>query len=193
MYDPEKRAAWRERLTPYPDLLLRAEDWWLSVDAFETMKADTLKAMRKQVRKTAAFKFLQTFPGVGPVIALGYLAMIVTPHRFSKKNKLWRYAGFGNVLHRSDGVVYKSRPSRSGNRVLKWVVKQHLAAVIDRARKENRFQRQYHQLRSRGLTNSEARRHVGRALLSAIRAAWMKGESYRETPMTRTSQLTHSA
>jgi len=187
VYDPEQEDDWLKKLAPYPDLRFRARHLWSQVQALDAMKREALKTMRKRVGKTAAFRILQTFPGVGPVVALGYIAMIVTPHRFSRKNKLWRYAGFGNVYHNSDGVVYKNRPSRSGNRVLKWVVKQHLAAAVDRARKANRFQSQYGKLCSRGLSAKEARRHVCRALLSAVRAAWMKGEAYREFPANQTS------
>ncbi len=36
-------------------------------------------------------------PGVRPVIASGYMAIIVRAERCSRENKLWRYAGLGNV------------------------------------------------------------------------------------------------
>ena len=108
---------------------------------------------------------------------LGYLRKL-TP------NKLWRYAGLGFRWHESGGRVYQTGWSRSGNRVLKWIVREHFYHAVDRAHKPNRFVRQHRALRARGLCETDARRLVCRSLLSTVRALWMKGESYRDRPMT---------
>jgi transposase len=138
--------------------------------------------MVARAKRVAAFDRLSQMPGVGEVVATGYVAILVTPHRFPRKNKLWRYACLGNQVHRSDQVVYKHRPSRSGNRVLKWVVIQHFQGGVQRAKRSNRFQRQYQALLARGLSKRVARRVVCRTLLSVVRAVWMTGEPYREEP-----------
>ena len=125
-----------------------------------------------------------SIPGVGEVLATGYLAMIVTPHRFSKRSKLWRYARLGFKRHLSDDRIYKQGSSKSGHRVMKWLVREHFQAAVERAQTPNRFRRQHDALRARGLGETAARRLVCRSLLSTLRALWMKGESYRESPLS---------
>jgi transposase len=123
-------------------------------------------------------------PGAGPVITTGYLALIDTPHRFSRKNKLWSYAGFGNKRHTSDEEVYEEHASKNGNRPLKWVVSEHFLHAVEQPKKANRFKRCYEELRRKGLDETAARREVCRKLLSTVRALWMKGEAYRDDPLS---------
>ena len=179
VYAPESREAWLAKL---PDDTLRhiASHYALPVDLFEAMKRETFRRMTRRASREPAYKLLQTIPGVGPVLATGYVALIVTPHRFSHKNKLWRYAGFGNIRHVSDGVVYASKASPSGCRALKWVAKQHFKTAIRSDLKENRFIRKLAALRANGLSRKQAKRQVCRQLLSVVRAVWMKGEAYRD-------------
>ena len=184
IYLIENRKSLLEQLKPYPHLLHQAKHNFALVDAFQRMKLQTFKAMVKRAKKAQAYSLLLGIPGVGPVIASGYVAMIVTPHRFSRKNKLWRYACLGNTHHESDDVVYKKRQSGSGNRVLKWVVIQHFQGAVERSKKLNRFKKQHGTLMARGLTRKGARRHVCRSLVSVVRAVWMKGEPYRETTLS---------
>jgi len=179
IYFPAERMGMLEELKPYPHLLHQAGHFFPLVDTLETMKDETYQAMLKRVKKLPAYDLLLGIPSAGPVVSMGYLAMIVTPHRFSRKNKLWRYARLGNTYHESDGIVYKKRQSKSGNRVLKWVVIQHFQGAVNRSKRPNRFKRQHQKLIARGLTRKEARRHVCRSLLSVVRAVWMKEEKYR--------------
>ncbi len=183
IYEEERHGEWLERLRDSPALRRQAEQIFLLIDTLEAMKEESHKAMVQQARKDAGFGHLLTIPGIGPVLASGYIALIATPHRFSRKNKLWRYAGLGNTLHISDDVVYQDRPSKSGNRTLKWIVTQHFMGAVERPRKENVFMRRYERLLRAGLARKVARRQVCRSLLSVVRAVWMKGEAYREAPL----------
>lgn len=180
VYAPESREAWLAKLPAEGTLRHIASHYASPVDLFEAMKRETFRRMTRRASREPAYKLLQTIPGVGPVLATGYVALIVTPHRFSHKNKLWRYAGFGNVRHVSDGAVYASKPSRSGCRALKWVAKQHFKTAIRADGKDNRFMRKLADLRTHGLSRKQAKRHVCRQLLSVVRAVWMKGEAYRD-------------
>ena len=178
---------WKEylgQLDSYPYLAHQAKHHFSIVDSMQRMKDQTYKTMLVRAKKLPAYDLLKGIPGAGPVISMGYLALIVTPHRFSRKNKLWRYACLGNTYHESDDVVYKKGPSKSGNRVLKWLVVQHFQAAVQRSRKLNRFKKQHQALIARGLTRKEARRHVCRSIISVVRGVWMKGEPYREEPLS---------
>ena len=184
IYDPSGREQWLDKLKPYAHLTPQAKHMFELVDAYAEMKQDTHRRMLSRSRRVPAFGLLTAMPGVGDVIASGYLAIIITPHRFSRKNKLWRYACLGNVHHESDNVVYKKRASRSGNRVLKWLVRQHFQAAVVRSKQSNRFKRQYDTLMQNGLGKRDARRQVCRSLLSVVRAIWIQGEAYRDEPLS---------
>ena len=184
IYAESARQEWIERLQDYPALKRPAQQLYVLIDTVEQMKQETLKAMLAQARKEKGYVWLMTIPGIGPVLGCGYIALLGTPQRFSRKNKLWRYAGMGNTLHTSDEVVYQDRPSKSGNRLLKWVVTQHFMGAVERARTENVFTRRYERLLKSGHTKKVARRQVCRSLLSVVRAVWMKGEAYREMPLS---------
>jgi transposase len=183
VYEEGERREWLDRLKGSPPLRRQAKRLYILVDTLEAMKQESLERMKREAGKEKGYRLLLTIPGVGPVVACGYIALIGTPHRFSRKNKLWRYAGFGNTLHISDERVYADRPSKTGNRLLKWVVGQQFMGAVERTRKDNIFKRRYARLRREGHSAKVAKRHVCRSLLSVVRAVWMKGEAYREAPL----------
>jgi transposase len=184
IYETDAHGKWLARLEDWPALKRQAGDLFVLIDKVEQMKQECLKAMARAARKDRGYGLLLTMPGAGPVVACGYVALIGTPHRFSRKNKLWRYAAFGNARHVSDEKVYQDRPSKSGSRPLKWVVVQHFMGAVERSKKDNIFKRRYARLMANGLDRKAARRQVCRSLLSVARAIWMKGEPYREAPLS---------
>lgn len=180
IYDPKQRQEWLGRLKGFPHLARQARHLFILIDQVETLKNQTYKSMTKIASKRSAYQLLQTIPGVGPVLATGYIAILDTPHRFSRRNKLWRYACLGNCYHKSDDIVYKDRPSKTGNRVLRWVVRTHYHAAVETPKKKNRFMRKQQDLLRRGVHEKATRRHVCRSLLSTVRAVWIKEEAYRD-------------
>jgi len=180
VYTSRVHEEWLEKLASYPHLAERAKDLFGVVESLSRLKENARIRMVELGRQMGGFELVSGLPGVGEVLATGYVSLIVTPHRFSRKNKLWRYAGFANQRSVSDNVVYKKRPSKSGNRVLKWVVLQHFQSVVHRSRRPNRFKRQYETLVRQGVSKRNARRTVCRSLLSVVRAVWRTGEPYED-------------
>jgi transposase len=180
IYDERNRDEWLGRLDDQPAIAHQARHLLDLLGVLETMKKETFTKVVKKIREHPAYPLLQGIPGVGPVIACGYITLIDTPHRFSRRNKLWRYACLGNRYHQSDDIVYHKGASKSGNRILKWVVYQHFQGAVQRTRTTNAFKASYEEAIRRGLTRSAARRHICRSLLSTVRAIWLKGEPYRE-------------
>ena len=115
------------------------------------------------------------------MVSTGYIALIDTPPRFSRKNKLWAYACLGNKYHESDHAVYQNHASKTGCRPLKWAVMQQFNAAVSRAKKPNRFKREYEQLIRSGLDKQAARRELCRRMLSTVRAMWIEGQAYRDS------------
>jgi transposase len=180
IYEKKNREAWKEKLSSHKTLHLQASHIFSLIDSLEAKKTKTFSSITKRVDKNPAFSLLQSMPGAGPVTASGYIALILTPYRFSRKNKLWKYANLANVYHESDGKVYKNKKDKTGNRVLKWLVFEHYHFAVRCSKAPNKFKMQDFSLRSRGLSDKAARRHVCRSILSTVRAIWMKGEPYKD-------------
>jgi len=184
VYNPNNRADWLAKLAEYPHLHSHATRLFRIIDRHEKIKQKILRQMRKLACKQPAYKLLQTMPGVGPLIACGYMAQIVTPDRFSQENKLWAYAGFANSHRESGGVIYSQRSSQSGNRPLKWVVSQHFRVAL-RCSKPNRFKDYYHRRIQQGKSCTDARRDTCRCILSSVRAIWSKEKPYRNDHVSK--------
>jgi transposase len=180
IYHPGNRDRWLRQLEGYPALHHQAKQLYGLIDLVEEDKSETRRRLVKTASKHEAMPILKTCPGVGDILASAYIAIIATPYRFSRRNKLWKYASLGNVYHESDNVVYKDGSSRTGNRELKWVVNQHMMACVFRAKTTNRFKRKFYRLIETGKNSHTARRDVRRSILSSIRTMWMKGEPYRD-------------
>ena len=178
LYRSDERKHWFDKLNAYPGRKLRAKQFFQIIELFEQSKEDAWHQLRRRVKTHAAYEQLQTMPGIGPIIAMGYIALIDTPHRFGRKNKLWAYACLGNRQHISDGRTYENRGAHDGCRPLKHLVMQQFNAAVSRAKKDNRFKRQHQALLKRGVGTKAARRHVCRAMLSTVRAMWIKKEPY---------------
>jgi len=184
IYNEDAHDAWLKQLRGQSHLQHTARQDFELIDKLESMKQETFEVMVRLAQRKKAFKLLDGIPGAGPVIATGYIALIETPHRFSRKNKLWKYACLGNRYHESDDVVYDKASSKSGNRILKWVVIEHFIHAVERPRTANRFKLQYEALLRQGLNPTAARRNVCRSLLSTVRALWKKEEAYRENAVS---------
>lgn len=180
IYQLKNQRIWIKKLKDEPNVKFQVEQYYQIIDQLGKLRQQTLKRLQREAVPTKAYETLRSFPGVGPVVACGYLALIDTPERFPRKNQLWSYAGFGVRRLESDGKIYINQNSRGGNRILKWVVSEHFRGAM-RTLHANKFQRSFKAFQTRGLNAKRARRAVIRQLLSSLRAAWKKGENYKDS------------
>lgn len=185
VFAESSRCRWLNRLARYPALQSQAAQQLQVLDLLEGFKAATRRRMVGAARSLdcQAFNIIKGMPGAGEMITTGYMAIITTPHRFSRKNKLWRYGGFANLRRTSGGKSYREEAAPSGNRALKWVTCQHFhhaAEVAPGRGNTNRFSRRYRRELERGVEKQIAKRIVCRKLLSVVRAIWMRREPYRD-------------
>lgn len=180
IYQNKNRTKWIGKLGEDPSVRFQAEQYYQLIDQLEKLRHQTMGRLEQEAAQTKPYALLRSFPGIGPVVACGYLALIDTPERFSRKNQLWSYAGFGVRRLESDGKVYADQNSKGGNRILKWVVSEHFRGAM-RTLQKNKFQKNFEAFQKRGLNTKQARRAVVRQLLSSLRAAWKKGELYRDS------------
>jgi len=175
VYDPVEGLTHIKQL-PFPSSRHRAR-WILSmITRAEKMKR---KAHQKIQRMSARFPAVEMFtaiPGVGLIVAATVVAIVETPHRFSTKEKLWKYAALAVATPESAGKTQRRHASKEGNKLLKKVL---MLAAHNAARGEHRFGQAFRRHSSRSFSN--AQRTVARMILSTMYGMWKSGECYRET------------
>jgi transposase len=77
----------------------------------------------KRPRYAASCKYLCLVHGVGPMVALGFLTSLQTPHRFQTANEVMSYYGLVPETCISGGVSLKQpRITRRGDEVVRWLL-----------------------------------------------------------------------
>src|SRR5438128_11565491 len=78
---------------------------------------ETLKEVNRSGREFWEVREFQRIPGIGPMAAHSFSAIIEEPARFSNKHKLWKYAQLGITDRTSDNKpLGYQRLDRRGNR-----------------------------------------------------------------------------
>lgn len=188
LYYQRNRQTWLEKIDR-PGKRQRAEVLYRQFDCLRELRRETRRKMFSEARKHAAWKILQSIPGMGPIRTAITIAIIATPHRFRTKRQLWSYCGFSVITKSSsdfnfvEGILRKSRglPITRGlniefNHLLKFVMK---GAASDAIRKEP-F-RQFYQTRiAAGMRPEMARLAVARKIAAVILTLWKRGELFNE-------------
>ncbi len=116
-------------------------------------------------------------PGVRWIRGVTFYAYIDTPHRFANKASLWRYASIGLERRHSGQGPTRTKLSHQGNRRLKNVLVGAAQSAI--CSTDNPFARKYdHWIKEQGLSASNARRNVARAIATTLWSLWKTGETF---------------
>jgi len=81
---------------------------------------------------------------IGPIHSAAFSGILENPHRFSKKSKIWKYAGFAKMKKGSGGKTTREKLTKNYNRILKYTIKQAVQAAIKA--KKNPIRDQYLEL-----------------------------------------------
>jgi transposase len=175
VYDPVEGFAYIRQL-PFPSSRHRAR-WTLSmITQAEKMKRKAHSTIRRMSARFPAVEMFTAIPGVGLIVAATVVAIVETPHRFSTKEKLWKYAALAVATPESAGKTQSRHASKEGNKLLKKVL---MLAAHNAARGEHRFGQAFRRHRQKSFSN--AQRTVARMILSTMYGMWKSGECYRET------------
>ena len=187
MDDFDAVRTWLTRLE-HRGLQHRAELLCRQLFALDDLRDEAKRALLVEGRRHQACRLLETVPGIGPIRAAQFVAVVQTPHRFRTKRQLWKYAGLAVVNRTSDdyevkdGTVHrKTRSSPRGlnrnyNRMLKNVLK---GAGFDvSCRGQTSFKEQYLGLVASGTKPEMARLTLARKIGAIGLAIWKKGERY---------------
>jgi transposase len=175
--DPEqRRRCWRQM--PARAVMLRDLDMiWAIYEVMcqqeEQLELDLVRLARREepVRRFTAL------PGIMWIRAVTFYAYIDTPHRFTKKESLWKYCGIGLEKRHSGSGPMQLRVTQSGNRHLKGVL---MGAALSAATQgDNPFADKYRywtqEQKQHPLT---ACRNVARTFANTLWGMWKNGSEY---------------
>lgn len=136
-------------------------------------------------KKYPEIKEFQKIPGIADVNAMIFDAYIQTPHRFTRKSRLYRYCRLGVTDRSSDGkpLGYK-RLDKAGNHELKAMsYRAYVAAMHTHRPNEvySFFEASLQQTHNRMC----ARLNTQRKIISVMHGIWRKGEEYRPELFSR--------
>lgn len=143
----------------------------------QAMLKAAFKDIKQMGRNYPEIKQFKKIPGIGDVGAHVYDAFIQTPHRFAKKNRVWKYCRLAVTDRSSDGkpLGFK-RLDKSGIGALKALSYRAFMAAM---KSDNEVRRFYYQSLQRTLSRKHARLNTQRKILSVMHSIWKKGQAYR--------------
>jgi transposase len=90
------------------------------IDEF-TFEIDIVaKRLTAQLKPHRGFQAIQAIPGVGPVLAMVFVAEVGDVTRFAGPQQLCSWAGMTPRHYESDTKVHRGRITKQGNRLVRW-------------------------------------------------------------------------
>jgi transposase len=147
------------------------------MDQTEALRKSALHSMKQLGLKYPEIREFEKIPGIATVNAHVFDAFIQTPHRFAKRNQLWKYCRLSITDRSSDGkqLGYK-RLDTSGVSELKAL---SFRAFMAAMRGENEVKRFYLDSLHRTHDHKHARLNTQRKILTVMLGIWKKGKTYR--------------
>ncbi len=142
---------------------------------------DTLKEVRRVGAQFWEVNEFQRLPGVGPIGAHVFSAIIEEPGRFRHKQQLFKYSGLGITDRSSDNKpLGYQRLDRRGNRELKNLSYHAWRTACKSTTRPNAIQRFYWESRARTGSVRHARLNTQRKILEAMWQLWLRRRPFEE-------------
>ena len=147
-------------------------------DALVTELATLHRQVLAIVREHEVCRRLMTVPGVGPVVAITYVAAIDDPGRFKKSKELGAHFGLVPRKYQSGEVDYSGRISKFGDAMARAVLYEAANVILTRAVRFSSLKAWA--LRVAGRTGmKKARVALARKLAVILHRMWVDGTSFR--------------
>ncbi len=147
------------------------------MDQTEAMRKSASRTMKQLGKKYTEIKEFKKIPGIADIHAHIFDAFIQTPHRFAKRNRLWKYCRLSIIDHSSDGKpLGYQRLDQSGVGELKAL---SYRAFIAAMKGDNEVKRFYLDSLQRTHNQKHARLNTQRKILTVMYSIWKKGVAYR--------------
>ena len=164
-------------LIKQPPIRTQLKRLYYLMDQTDTLRKSALKTMKQHGRNYPEIDEFKKIPGVADIGAHVFDAFIQTPHRFTKKNQLWKYCRLSISEHSSDGKpLGYQRLDRSGIGELKAL---SFRAYMSAMSGDNEVRGFYLKSLKRTHNHKHARLNTQRKILSVMYSIWKKGAVYR--------------
>jgi transposase len=177
VYAKSGRQAYLEELR-YERIRSQVESLYGLLDQVHEAKQRARREFLELGRPYQEVREFQKMPGIGPISAHTFDAIIQTPHRFATKQKLWRYCKLGIRKHSSGGhQVHREKLDPAGNGELK-ALSHRIWKEALKGDQSNEVRTSYQ--RSLQRTNNEvhARLNTQRKILATMWGLWKNETSY---------------
>jgi transposase len=176
VYSSSDRDQFLNQLEQRP-IHLQLKRLYALMDQTAAIKQTAEKSMISLGRNYLEINEFKKIPGMGPVGAHIFDAYIQTPHRFTKRSRLWRYCRLGITDCSSDGkpLGYR-RLDKAGVSELKAL---SYRAFLSAIKGDNEVKRFYLNSLQRTHDRKHARLNTQRKILSVMLSIWKKGQAYR--------------
>lgn len=178
LYHPEKVHEYLNKI-PLPAIRNQLRRLYTVLAITVDMQISALKEARGLAQRYPEIKEFMKVPGVGIIGALIFDAYIQTPHRFTRKQPLWRYCKLAVTDRSSDGkpLAHKCL-DRAGNGELKAMSYRGFLGAM-RKKDDNEVRQFYTASLKRTGNHTHARLNTQRKILSVLHGVWRRKEVYR--------------
>ncbi|NIT13461.1 MAG: transposase [Gammaproteobacteria bacterium] len=147
------------------------------MDQTEAMRQSASDTMKQLGRKYPEIREFKKMPGIANINAHVFDAFIQTPHRFAKRNQLWKYCRLSITDRSSDGkpLGFKRLDSSGVGELKALSFRAFMAAM----KGDNEVRRFFLNSLKRTHSRKHARLNTQRKILAVMYSIWKKGEAYR--------------
>jgi transposase len=100
------------------------------VEAFDFEIDVIAKRITGRLRRQPGYRAIQAINGVGPVLAMVFVAEIGDVTRFQRPQQLCSWAGMTPKHHESDTKIHRGRITKQGNTLVRWAAARKLLTLV---------------------------------------------------------------
>jgi len=136
------------------------------------------RAANRLARSNDTVRLLMSAPGVGVIVAMGYITGIETPARFSQSSSVGAYFGMTPRRYQSGEVDQTGRVSKCGDALVRSLLYEAAKVLLSRSAKPSDLQAWGHSL-TRRIGKKKATMAVARKLAVILHRMWTTGQPFR--------------
>jgi len=136
--------------------------------------------LEEMAKRDATAKRLMTAPGVGPLVALSFMATVDDPHRFTKGDQLAAYLGLVPAVYQSGERCVYGRITHEGDKMLRWLLAESAHIVLHRLKRSCELADWGRALAERK-GPSKAKAAVARKLAKILLSLWKEQRNFAWT------------
>lgn len=178
VYSTQGRAGYLEQLTD-GCIHKQIETLFTLLDETVEAQADARRQLLRLGGEYEEITEFQKMPGIGPILAHLFSAIVQTPHRFATIQKLWRWGGLGITNRSSNGkLLGYEKLDPNGRSEIKDISYRVWKAGARQARTTNEVKRFYEASLANSNTPTNARLNTQRKILKVLWTIWRKQVCY---------------